>query len=363
MLIEYRHEDKYDTGPIVVRRFSKTDCRFVSFTVLDPFMVSAGEHQVARIGFAEIELIADGKNVALNKVATGPVVGSNPARSLDALTDGNNYYGQILPLREWLSELASRHDLESELPLIQAELNDRYQRQKVNLSRFMWLAAVLGAGIIVTILVDRLLRQRAVFGIRERIAADVHDEIGANIHAIGLLSDLAQNASESPESLKPLMQRMRELTQRTGTAAAHCANMLESEGLFDDLELEMRRSSSRILVDLDHELTIKNDNVLRQLKSRKRIDLFLFHKECLINILRHSEATRVVTRLSAQGQAIDLTIVDNGIGMDDSSGNSMPPSLKRRARLLGAHALIDHPECSGTRIVLNMRINKRWILF
>ena len=212
---------------------------------------------------------------------------------------------------------------------------------------------LLAAGTVITKLIDRIIRQRAIYRTRERIAADLHDELGANLHAIGLLSDLVQSAKESPEKLDRLLPRLRALTERSGAAAKYCTNMLEAKGLFEDLVEDMKRSSARIMADLEHDITFEGEAILQTLKPRKRIDLFLFYKECLINIIRHSGATRVSTQLIADRNELRLVITDNGHGLD----GEMPSSLKRRARLLGAQVTAENIPNDGTRITLKLKIN------
>ena len=355
-LVEFRSDSIFDVGPILMRRFPVTDCRYVRLVAVEPYMqTEAGVHG-SRIGFAEIELFANGKNVAVGKPFVPNFADNNPKRKFAALTDGNNLFGRILPIRLWLAELARRHDLETERPFVLAELDKRYKRQSANIRRLSWLAGLLACAAIGTIVIERFIRQRAILRTRERIAADVHDELGANIHAIGLLSDLAETAADSPAKLRPLLGRMRELTQRTGTAARYCANLLESEGLYENLETEMRRTSARIMADLDHEITIEGDDVFSRLKSRKRIDLYLFYKECLTNIIRHSGATQASTRISADQQTLTLTVADNGTGLPKASDDEVPKSLRRRARLLGARVSVNRLENEWTRVELSLRL-------
>jgi signal transduction histidine kinase len=361
-LCDYQMESIYDAGPIIMRRFPEATCRYVRLIVTEPNLHSAGGETEARVGFAEIEVFAKGINVALGMPVSVNVDPDLSARSASALTDGNNLYGRILPIREWFGELAMRHDLETERPLVAAELNKRYQRQKENLIRLSWLAGLLGFVAVCTILVERIIRQRAIFQTRERIAADLHDELGANLHAIGLLGDLAQAAADSPDRLKPLLQRVRALTERSGAATRYCSNMLESEGLFGDLTEDMRRTSVRLMADLDHDLSFEGEDFVRQLKPRIRIDLFLFYKECLTNILKHSHATRVVTRLRADQHGLSLNVTDNGCGLHDSLVDRIPTSLNRRARLAGARVTADRLPDGGTAITLKLR-TKRFGIF
>lgn len=142
-LLDTRQQAVDDSGPIMMWRIPETTCRYVR-------LYDATESIDFRIGFAEIELFANGRNVARDKtIRTGlPPRFVNPSRPLTALTDGRNLYGNILPVRDWLHQLARRHDLEVERPAVITELNQRYARQKTNLNRMVWLAALLSAGIL-----------------------------------------------------------------------------------------------------------------------------------------------------------------------------------------------------------------------
>ena len=174
--------------------------------------------------FSEIEIYSEGENVALGKKVTTSFKELSPERSIDALTDGWNLYGDILPVRQWMNELAHRYALENERPVIVAELRVRYDKQKNRLELITWLAAVLAVGIVITILVMRIIRMRQIALIRERLAADLHDELGADIHTIGLLSDLAELTTDDTEQLKTLHRRIRSETERSATATGRSSS-------------------------------------------------------------------------------------------------------------------------------------------
>jgi signal transduction histidine kinase len=355
-LVEYRMNSIFDAGPIIMHRFPDTPCRYVRLTATEPYVTSevGGNTQ---LGFAEIELFSKGRNVAFGKPAFAGF-SPKPGRPFSLLTDGRNLYGNILPIRTWMDELARRHDLETERPVVADELHYRYERQKVNFRRMGWVAALLAAGIAFTILIERMLRMRQVAAIRERFAADLHDELGANVHTIGLLGDVALKSMDAPDRLENVLTRSRELTERTGTAVRHCINLQEANGLFGNLPEDMRRSAQRIMADSEYDIVIEGEEHLEKLKPKTRADLFLFFKECLVNISRHAEATRFNCRLTAGNRNVLLTISDNGKGISDSAGNEVPTSLKRRARLLGATVSAETSETGGTLITLKFNPRK-----
>lgn len=352
-LARYNKGSIYDTGPILMFRFAERELRYVRLRVTAPFRENRTRQP--QIGLAEIEIYSEGVNVARGV----EVVPSYPTRNekyrVASLTDGNNYYGEIIGLREWMSQLARRHDLEQEHPRVEAELHQRYERQKLQLRVLGWISLALFVGIIITVLVYRMLKERAVYETRNRIAANLHDELGANLHAIGMLGDLAKEEveSEDKEELIEIVDEIRNITRKTGDATRACTNMLESPDLYNDVIREMRLSTKRILSDIKHEFTIEGEHELRKIRRSARIDLYLFYKEALTNILRHSHATEVKAHIHATQRYLTLTISDNGDGL--ASGSTPPPSLQRRARLIPAKLEVISPKSDGTTIQLHYR--------
>jgi signal transduction histidine kinase len=131
--------------------------------------------------------------------------------------------------------------------------------------------------------------------------------------------------------------------------------MLEDEKRYIDITVNMRRTADRLTGDLDHELFFEGESMLAQLSARKRIDLFLFYKECLTNIIRHSGATQVTTRLTTNETELTLSITDNGNGLN----GDIPPSLKRRARFLRGQVCAKQHAPSGTQIILHLHFRRR----
>ena len=365
-LVDYRRESILDAGPIMVHAFPETEARFVRLTVTEPW-TPMGEGNPL-FGIAEVECFAAGRNVALGCPVAMRGGGRDETprqRRLAAITDGRNFYGTILPIRQWLEELSQRHDLEVARPVLQAAIQTRYQRQ-ATLARWLGgLAVLLGGLIALSIVAERILRQRAIARTREQIAADLHDELGANLHAIALYGDLAKANHDNLQRLRLLLDQMRALTERSGVAARSCVNLLESRGLYEGLAADMRRTATRFLADIDYSLDIENEDLLASLPQRQQVGIALFYKECLANIIRHSGATRVVTRLVATPRVLHLTVTDNGHGLVAGprgrlGGHPVPSSLRRRARLLGARVAARDGLESGTCISLTLSTSSWW---
>ena len=353
-LCTYDRGNIYDAGPIIIKQFPETSCQYIRLRVDAGYVTSETEIDVSGVGFAEIELFADQENVALGlPFKVSPNIAGHDG-ILSALTDNKNHFGSIMPYRDWIQELANRGGLESERLAIGVELKSRYAKQKQHLRTLSWATGLLAIGTVFAILINRNRAMRREARLKERFAADLHDEIGADLHTIGLLSDLAQEARTDPAKLSQLLQQIRDNTEESGHTVRNMVQ-LQSGISQEGFEGMMRRTAERTVTHLEHEIFIEGAHYLNGLKSSSHSDLLRFYKECLINVCRRSEATRLRTRLTASHNRVDLTVSDNGRGISKSAKDWIPKSLKRRAKLLGAKVQLEESGLGGTKIHLTIR--------
>ncbi len=352
-LLEFRKQSIYDVGPVLMRALPSSAHRYVRLQVLKS---NQPEGFLQRVRFAEIEVFSKGKNVALGKTAeVGPPSAHTNNNKL--LTDGCNAYGQIPPLRQWLEQLALRHELKRQRPALATELARRYDQQQAKLRYLGWIVALLAAGLIITYLGGRLLRSRQLNRYGQRVAADLHDELGADLHTIGLLSDLSKQALQTPERLPALLDRIRLYSDRSAVSTRAVIYTLEAESANSDLAVTMERATGKLLADIDYEFSVVGEKQPPRFSQQQMTDILLFHKECLINILRHAHATQVSIEMLFSHRGLTLTITDNGEGLKDKS-EIVPRSIRRRARLLNARVRTSQAETGGTRIIL--KVGSRW---
>lgn len=381
LLLEVVRENLNESGPIMMWPLPDISCRFVRISGIITFAdvpslnnQSSDNEQARRrkvsvssvpvylswIGFSEIELMSQGENIALNKPFTALNITTKPGRDIKALSDGRNFYGSIFTIHEWMSQLAERHDLELERGVVIAELALRYAKQKQTLSRLIWLAATLTVVIFIIIYVERKLHRHRLANVKQRFAADLHDEIGANLHTIKLTSQLISKRSDQlPKEINQLTERIQVIAERTNRAIRHVTNIQTSTTPFTCLADELKRIAERILIGVESQFKVVGEQNIGQLNPRRHNDLLLLYQECLINICRHSSASEVGTFLTASQNHIELIVNDNGTGMAQDRHNQIPPSLSRRAKLLGAKIRIESSQGNGTKVVVNLRRRSR----
>ena len=352
-LVRFRKKSPYNIGPVNTLQFKKRPCRYVRITAKTPYQFAEENLPRYRTGFAEIEVFSGDVNVAYQK----PVTTLNlhaPYRSLESLVDGKNLYGYIISIRNWMSELSRRNDLELIRPKLHKKLNELYSKQALYISSLFWTVMLLIVLLILIYVILKYIQNDQIKTIKHRITADLHDELGANIHAIRLLTDMAQQSIGEQKKISSLLERIGTFASLSGVAVRKCISMVDAGSVCESLVSELNLTASRLLADLNYSLEINGETFLEKISTTKKIHLLRFYKECLINSIRHSDASRLAINIRANETAIEFDISDDGCGM--AEGWVVPKSLKRRAKLLGGKVTVDSGSLLGTRIKLIINI-------
>lgn len=209
----------------------------------------------------------------------------------------------------------------------------------------------------------RLARILEVTNMRTRIATDLHDDIGANLTKITLLSEVARQqanvrADDRSENNNPLAAIARISRESVASMSDIVWAINPQRDSFRDLVRRMRPYAEELFTLRGVALIFNVSGDVSNLKlgADVRRDLFLFFKEAVNNAARHSKCTCVEIHLSVESAWISLTIVDNGIGFDtsvESSGQGLA-GLRRRAETLGGSLEIKSRAGEGTCIRLRI---------
>ena len=91
--------------------------------------------------------------------------------------------------------------------------------------------------------------------------------------------------------------------------------------------------------------------------AESRRNIFLIAREALHNVVKHSGATHVDVRLTAENQTIVVVIEDNGKGFSFNEGTGEGiglHSMKKRAEDIGGTIEFESNQPSGTRVYLRI---------
>ncbi len=212
---------------------------------------------------------------------------------------------------------------------------------------FMVLASVTVAGLIggvARLWTARRYRQRmaelehqhALERERNRIATDLHDDVGSNLGSIALLSASARKhvSGEAGEDFFEI-QQIAESTAESMRDIVWFINSTDDE--LPQLALRMKETAGRILGEISWGFDAPPSLPAGKLSTEFKRHFFLIFKEALHNIRKHSRASRVRIELSAGEGRVDLSIMDDGVGFVDSlphPGLGLN-SMRRRAAALG----------------------------
>jgi len=195
---------------------------------------------------------------------------------------------------------------------------------------------------------------------RQRIGADLHDDVGQQLTAIELLChSLRQDLHDQPK-LASQMGQICQFLQNTVTKTRRLAHglvpvSLSADGLADGLT-EMVREMSQGAVHCDFicpaTLDIGDNNVANH--------LFHIAQEAVNNAVKHAGAHRVTVTLSQHQDTVLLRVEDDGQGFPKLKKAASSVGLRNmhhRANVIGA--ILEMKSTPGKGVVVNCALKKR----
>jgi ligand-binding sensor domain-containing protein/two-component sensor histidine kinase len=227
-----------------------------------------------------------------------------------------------------------------------------------------WFIALLGACgalAIHAVYRYRLVRALELERVRTRIATDLHDDVGANLSQIAILSEVARaQAGEREQAIDQPLSRIASLSRESVDAMSEIVWAIDPHhDRFNDLASRMRRLASEVFPPRGIALEFRTTgDPTVPVGAVARRELFLVFKEAINNIIRHAGATRVEVILRVDGRRLSLTVSDDGRGfrpITHGPGQGLRSMRRRAASLGGTLEVISQPG-QGTRVTLAIPI-------
>jgi signal transduction histidine kinase len=192
----------------------------------------------------------------------------------------------------------------------------------------------------------RLLEESARTEERLRLSRELHDIMGHKLTALKLQLGLQSRGAAAQDS--PLNHCVRITDELLVDVRGVVSSLRESDGI--DLHQALRAldpglPSPRVIFDLDSAVRVPD---IRQAEAMLRCA-----QEGLTNALRHSGATEIRVILAESGEALSLTVEDNGNGSVVEPGNGLI-GLQERLQQLGGQLRIDIREPRGLALVATL---------
>ncbi len=349
-------------NPVEVN-FAETRGRYVRVEATE--LWKAFESFPAFFALSEVEILAGDKDLALGRSVRSPD-GMQPifapgGRSWTpaALSDGFGPDGRLVSTREWMLELDQRLRVETRRHDLQAEAARLVSGWRRTGQTGLVILVLAGAFLIIALPIRyRLHANRELLKVRERIAGDLHDEVGSNLGSIQMFADLAEGRAGPSDELK----RIQRIAAETVSAVRDIVWLLRPEGDHRIATVEhLRETSSIMLESLEWKFSAGEEAWQVELPEEATRHLFLFFREALHNIIRHAKANTVEIRVEKFGGQFRLTITDDGVGIDPQrlERPATLRALRQRTEALGAElAVVSSPE-TGTRLALTVPLERK----
>ncbi len=213
--------------------------------------------------------------------------------------------------------------------------------------------------------------------IRQQIASDLHDEIGAQLTRMTITSDIAgmeltrllNNQRLTKEEMEKVISTIREIAQDSRTTVSLLSDVVwainPSSDSFEDFTFRMQEYMTRYLKPhgIVPRYAVSSGFKADYLTLHQKKHLFMILKEALTNIVKHSGATGVELSLERTPDSMILAIRDNGRGLPlfngqpDAGGNGLN-NMKARAEALNGELTVDSLP-GGTMVTLRMKISEQ----
>jgi ligand-binding sensor domain-containing protein/two-component sensor histidine kinase len=157
--------------------------------------------------------------------------------------------------------------------------------------------------------------------IRNRIATDLHDDIGSTLTNISILSELSRQHLPPQQEAHVFLNRISEEVNNSSQALDDIIWSINTNN--DTLEqtvARMRRYAAEVFdaANITYSLQLDEQFAGRKLNMEQRRDWFLIFKEAINNIYKHAKAKQVTIRIWIEKNRLCMTIRDDGTGFNTS---------------------------------------------
>ncbi|MDF7809033.1 ATP-binding protein [Pontiellaceae bacterium B12219] len=310
---------------------------------------------VGRKGRSQVNF-AEGASIRLSPTPEGD------ASDGSLLTDGFSNGREIMQERYYIEQMAERKIVSAAL----ADVEQRLLIARATRKQTLWTLGVVGGLIILSVLVfwimyQRIVRQRALYQLRKQIAADLHDDISANLGTISMITTRLQQ-TEDPSLLRRKLAEISHITQESFLSVKEIIWHMDSEVVyFAELFEKIQKMAMLILNDTHISTDFKKDCKAVEVPARIRRNMMLLVKEALYNCAKYAHAKNMEIQADIRDYVLVPSMKDDGCGFDadsprtakSDSGRGLA-NMQRRAHLLGGELDIQSEPGRGTLLTLRM---------
>ena len=203
---------------------------------------------------------------------------------------------------------------------------------------------------------QRAERRREIEQERARVAHDLHDDLGAGLTEVNMLSSLVKSPATSAEEKQHYLDDLTETARRMVTSLDEIVWAVNPRNdTIASLASYFGAYAQRLLdlAGVACGLDIAEQLPEHPLDPKFRQEIFFAFKEALTNVIRHAHATQVWLRISVHEQRLVVEVADNGRGFnlaEPPAGSDGLVNLKERLQTLGGECEIISDTMTGTTV-------------
>jgi signal transduction histidine kinase/ligand-binding sensor domain-containing protein len=224
------------------------------------------------------------------------------------------------------------------------------------------IIAVIGL-LVYTFYRYRLQQLIRLQKVRNRIATDLHDEIGSNLTNISILTNLGKKNLAEPEKANDFLKRISEEVSSSSQALDDIIwSVNSSHDTMEQIVARMRRYAAELFdaANIKYELQLDPAFEEKKLAMEQRRDIYLLFKESVNNISKHASAKDVSIQLAIAHNQLLLQIKDDGRGFDTKKEFNRHglKGMKERVNKWKGKITVESAEQKGTMIEIRLPLSK-----
>ncbi|MBS1661456.1 MAG: sensor histidine kinase [Bacteroidetes bacterium] len=206
----------------------------------------------------------------------------------------------------------------------------------------------------------KIQQQEALLEIRNKIARDLHDDLGSTLTSIQILSQVSRNHLDKGQTeTYSLLQKITEQSRQMQQSMSDIVWAIRSDNdKVENMIVRMREYLAQTLEAKNIQIGFQASEELLgySFNMQQRKDIFLIFKEAVNNAAKYANCTHMDVSLRRCDNRIVLEMKDDGVGFDPEtvrSSNGLK-NMKARAASLKAGFHIESAPDLGTTVRLDL---------
>jgi ligand-binding sensor domain-containing protein/two-component sensor histidine kinase len=225
----------------------------------------------------------------------------------------------------------------------------------------IWVA--IAGGIAVAVYQYHRRTSHQLAAVRQKIASDLHDDIGSTLNSISVYSEVASQQLDSNK------QNAVELLKKMGAASRGMIDNMNDivwaihpkNDQFENVIERMQFFAAELLSGKNILLVFNVDERSKKskLSMEKRKNFYLIFKEAVTNAYKYSNGKKVTVDITSESGWLNMQIGDDGSGFDPAgrspAGNGLK-NMRSRSEEIGADLLVSNSPAEGTTVQVKLRL-------